>query len=229
MSLLGHTSASVQTPALRCVANVATGSAEQTEAVLGALLVGSGGSLLARLLNSEKREIKKETCWMLSNLTAGSPQQIDAVCASGLVQHLVRVVETEEFDIRKEAAYALCNACIGSSAETLSGLVSLQVLPALIRCLDSADTELVLAVCDALETTLAAGEATAARMPGQLPVNPCVGLIESAGGCEKLEALQEHHSEAVYQRVARILDTFFAEARRPNPNPRHEASASTES
>ena len=31
--LLGHTSPNVQTPALRCIGNVATGTAEQTQAV----------------------------------------------------------------------------------------------------------------------------------------------------------------------------------------------------
>ena len=117
--LVGHTSPNVQTPALRCLGNVVTGNAEQTQAVLACDALSAFG----RLLDTAKKDLKKEACWIVSNVTAGSPQQIDAVCASGLVPSLIRLVDEEEYDIRKEAAYALCNACIGSSQHTLSGLV----------------------------------------------------------------------------------------------------------
>ena len=116
--LLGHTSPNVQTPALRCIGNVATGNAEQTHAVLACDALAAFG----RLIESGKKDLKKEACWIVSNVCA-SATQIDAVCASGLVPSLIRCVDEEEFDIRKEAAYALCNACTGGSQQTLSGLV----------------------------------------------------------------------------------------------------------
>jgi importin subunit alpha-1 len=86
VELMAHTSPNVHTPALRCVGNVATGSAEQTDAVVASDALPMVGSLL---LHVERRETKKEACWMVSNITAGSSSQIDAVCASGIVPHLV--------------------------------------------------------------------------------------------------------------------------------------------
>ena len=116
-ALLAHASPNVQTPALRCIGNVATGTAEQTQAVLQCEALSAVG----RLLVCGKKELKKEACWMISNVTAGSTAQIDAVCASGLVPALIRLVTEEEFDIKKEAA---CVRSLVSPGFSLRGLVS---------------------------------------------------------------------------------------------------------
>jgi len=200
VELLHHACPNVQTPALRCVGNVATGSEDQAQAVLACDAL----SAITRLLESGKRDIKKEACWTLSNLTAGSSAQIDAVCASGLLPSLLHLVRHEEFDIKKEGAHALCNACVGGSAQTISGLVYLGVLPALCSLLEAPDAELLLAVVEALEATLAAGEANSTA-----GVNRCVELIDEAGGIERLEALQLHENAEVYGKVVRLLDTYF--------------------
>ena len=72
----------------------------------------------------------------------------------------------------------------------------LGVLPALCSLLDAPDAELLLAVCEALEATLAAGEANSTA-----GVNRCVELIDEAGGIDKLEALQLHENAEVYTKV----------------------------
>jgi len=200
VELLRHSCPNVQTPALRCVGNVATGSEEQAQAVLACDAL----SAITRLLESGKKDIKKEACWIISNLTAGSSAQIDAVCASGLLPSLLHLVRHEEFDIKKEGAHALCNACVGGSAQTISGLVYLGVLPALCSLLDAPDAELLLAVCEALEATLAAGEANSTA-----GVNRCVELIDEAGGIDKLEALQLHENAEVYTKAVGLLDSYF--------------------
>lgn len=70
-----HPSTAVQTPALRSVGNIVTGDDLQTQIVI------SSGALpaLLSLLSSPKEGIRKEACWTISNVTAGSPQQIQSV------------------------------------------------------------------------------------------------------------------------------------------------------
>lgn len=204
-ALLGHSSPNVQTPALRCIGNVASGTAEQTQAVLQCDALSAVGGLLS----SGKKELKKEACWMVSNITAGSSSQIDAVCASGLIPHLLRLVVEEEFDIRKEAAYALCNACVGGSLPTISGLVSLDVVAALCPLLEAPDTEVLLAVVEALGACLEAGEIS--RQASGDGSNRCIHLIDEAGGIEKLEALQMHDNAQIYEKTSRLLDVYFGD------------------
>ena len=208
-ALLGHSSPSVQTPALRCIGNVATGTAEQTQAVLACDALSAFG----RLIDSGKKELKKEACWIVSNVAAGSALQIDGVCASGLIPPLIRLVCEEEFDIRKEAAYALCNACSGASQQTLSGLVYHGVVGSLCPLLSAPDVELIFAVLEALGAALEGGEAGANGGD-----NRVVQLVEEAGGCEQLEALQMHENPDVYAKVRppRRIDAP-PRARRPPP------------
>lgn len=193
--LLGHTSPNVQTPALRCIGNVATGSAEQTQAVLACDALTAFG----RLVESGKKDLKKEACWILSNITAGSETQIDAVCASGLIPSLIRSVEIDEFDVRKEAAYALCNACTGGSQQVLSGLVYHGVVKSLCSLLEAPDSELIFAVLEGLHAVLDAGEVGANG-----GTNRCVQLVEECGGVDRLEQLQLHENAEVYAKASQV-------------------------
>lgn len=75
----------LQTPALRAIGNIVTGTDEQTQAVLdsGAL------NMFHQLLRHKKANIQKEAAWTLSNITAGKDGQIQEVINAGLVPYLV--------------------------------------------------------------------------------------------------------------------------------------------
>ena len=57
--------------------------------------------LLNLLTTAAKKSIKKEACWTVSNITAGTKDQIQAVIEAGLVPPLVGLLATAEFDIKK--------------------------------------------------------------------------------------------------------------------------------
>jgi len=59
-------------PALRTVGNIVSGSDTQTQAVLDAGLMEQ----MLGLLHSQKRMIRQEACWVLSNIEAGTHSQI---------------------------------------------------------------------------------------------------------------------------------------------------------
>ena len=62
----------VQTPALRSVGNIVTGTDAQTQVMINNSVL----SALGQLLQSPKDSIRKEVCWTISNITAGTAQQI---------------------------------------------------------------------------------------------------------------------------------------------------------
>lgn len=77
-----------QTPALRAIGNIVTGTDEQTQAVLNAGAL----SMFPRLLCHKKANIQKEAAWTLSNITAGKDGQIQEVIDAGLVPYLVNTL-----------------------------------------------------------------------------------------------------------------------------------------
>ena len=81
--------ASSQTPALRSLGNVVTGTDDQTQCVLNAGAL----ALFPALLRHPKPNIQKEAAWTISNITAGKSGQIQEVVDAGLVPILVEVLK----------------------------------------------------------------------------------------------------------------------------------------
>ena len=69
-------------PALRTVGNIVTGDDMQTQVIIGC---GALTCLLHLLKTAQKKSIKKEACWTISNITAGTKDQIQAVIDAGAV------------------------------------------------------------------------------------------------------------------------------------------------
>merc|ERR1712166_918348 len=104
VELLSQSSTKIVTPALRTVGNIVTGNDEQTQEMLFASpdLMPS----LDRLLSHTKKQIQKEVCWTISNITAGTTTQIQAVMDScNVFPRIIDLVNTRDYDIkvRKEA------------------------------------------------------------------------------------------------------------------------------
>ncbi len=72
-----HPQQNVVSAALRAVGNIVTGDDLQTQIILNCQVL----PCLLHLLSSTKEDIKKESCWTISNITAGNRQQIQ-VCPS---------------------------------------------------------------------------------------------------------------------------------------------------
>lgn len=78
-----------QTPSLRAIGNIVTGTDEQTQIVIdsGALAAFPG------LLSHHKNNIQKEAAWTISNITAGRQNQIQTVVDHGLVPYLISILK----------------------------------------------------------------------------------------------------------------------------------------
>lgn len=73
LHLYRHQSPSVLVPALRTVGNIVTGDDLQTQVIINC---GALPCLLNLLTTSHKKSIKKEACWTISNITAGTKEQV---------------------------------------------------------------------------------------------------------------------------------------------------------
>lgn len=100
----------VLTPALRTLGNMVTGDDKVTQRVLDRGLLPAVTKLA---INSPARGIRKETMWLLSNLSAGTQEQIRAVILfenCRLIQAICDAARTAEADVAKEAVWVIANA-----------------------------------------------------------------------------------------------------------------------
>ena len=89
---------------------------------------------LAMKLNSDG-VLLREVCWIISNITAGTEEQIDCIIRSDKFAGLINVLKTESLEIRKEAAWAIANAADGGNNIQIEYLVQKGVIPAFISIL----------------------------------------------------------------------------------------------
>ncbi|KAL7442836.1 hypothetical protein ACHAXH_009544 [Discostella pseudostelligera] len=202
VELLLNPSPAVQTPALRTVGNIVTGDDLQTQLIINCNAL----SCLLALLSSPKKGIRKEACWTISNITAGSKDQIQSVIDNNIIPPLILLLANAEFDIRKEAAWAISNATSGGSPQQIKFLVQQGCIRPLCDLLTVNDVKIVTIALEGLENILNVGEDEANATGSH---NQMATFVAEAEGLNKIEELQQHSNNDIYEKCVKILETFF--------------------
>ncbi|KZV47327.1 importin subunit alpha-1 [Dorcoceras hygrometricum] len=207
VDLLLHMSPSVLIPALRTVGNIVTGDDIQTQHMINHNVLPC---LVNLLTGVHKKSIKKEACWTISNITAGNREQIQAVIEANIIGPLVQLLLNAEFDVKKEAAWAISNATSGGTHEQIKYLVSQQCIKPLCDLLVCPDPRIVTVCLEGLENILKVGEAEK-NLGHTGEVNLYAQMIDDAEGLEKIENLQSHDNNEIYEKAVKILETYWLE------------------
>ncbi|ESQ49490.1 hypothetical protein EUTSA_v10020485mg [Eutrema salsugineum] len=209
-----HRLPSVVTPALRAIGNIVTGNDSQTQHIIDLQALPC---LLNLLKGPYNKTIRKEACWAVSNITAGCQSQIQAVFDADICPALFNLLQNSELDVKNEAAWAICNAIAGGSYRQILFLVNQDCIKPLCHLLTSSETQLVMLCLEALDKILKVGEVCNTRHAEgiyqcpQTHVNPHAQMIEEAEGLEKIESLQSHENNDIYEMAVKILETYWVE------------------
>ncbi|XP_050224127.1 importin subunit alpha-4 [Mercurialis annua] len=207
VELLLHPSPTVLIPALRTVGNIVTGDDSQTQFIIENRALPCLHQLL---IQTHKKSIKKEACWTISNITAGNKLQIQAVIEANIIPPLVHLLQHAEFDIKKEAAWAISNATSGGSHEQIQYLVNQGCVKPLCDLLICPDPRIVTVCLEGLENILKVGEADK-EMGINDGVNLYAQMIDECEGLDKIENLQTHDNNEIYEKAVKILERYWAE------------------
>ncbi|XP_042516060.1 importin subunit alpha-4-like [Macadamia integrifolia] len=207
VELLLHPSPTVLIPALRTIGNIVTGDDAQTQFVIENQVLPC---LYQLLTQNHKKSIKKEACWTISNITAGNRGQIQAVIDANIILPLVQLLQHAEFDIKKEAAWAISNATSGGSHEQIQYLVNQGCIKPLCDLLICPDPRIVTVCLEGLENILKVGEADK-EMGKSDAVNIYAQIIDECEGLDKIENLQNHDNNEIYEKAMKILERYWVD------------------
>ena len=224
VALMAHADDKVATPAQRIVGSLTSGCERHTQAAI------DGGALpgLVPLLRSGRRAVRREACWAVSNIAAGTHVQIGALLATrGMLDAVLEAMRGAEWHVRKEAAWVICNAAAAGSPAHVCTLVAGGVVEPLVDVLASDDERMLTVVLDAVAAILA----IEARFKAD--GNPAAAMCRFAENFEehglivRLEELQSHASTDVYDKAYAILTSYYADDGADEAAPTPAAANST--
>ncbi|XP_038146597.1 importin subunit alpha-8 [Cyprinodon tularosa] len=198
VQLMNSKELSIVTPALRSIGNIVSGSNLHTQMAIDAGAL----NVLPNLLRHPKPTVQKEAAWALSNIAAGPCKQIQQLITCGLLPPLVEVLRNGDFKTQKEAVWAVTNFTSGGTVEQVVKLVQSGALEAIINLLQVKDAKVILVLLEAVNNIFMAAEKL-----GETE-KLCL-LIEELGGLERLEVLQNHPNEMVYQAAHDLIQKYF--------------------
>ena len=190
----------IQINCLRIVGNIASGNANQTQSLIDWGLL----KYLKKTIFNPKKQIRKESAWILSNIAAGTQKQIETLISEDFLPILSQAIKTDEQEIKKECIWAVCNLTSVENPEYLKKILEQGILTIICECLKMEDAK-YLAVClEAFGNLLSFGKKSNPNGP-----NPIVNEVDKMGMFDVLEKLQLHPVEIVYEKTLKILETYF--------------------
>lgn len=189
-------------PSIRIIGNFSTGNELHTEELMKNGIL----DLLKELLGHPKTTIRREICWIASNIAAGTASQVlQLLNHSELLQKIVEALETDVIEVKREICWIFSNlGHLGPKDTVISMYVQFEIMRHFMNLLKAEDTLTLDTSLDCLYRILVIGS-KAAENGRNLMLEQMMGL----NGGELLQQLQHHESMKVYDRVVKILTKFF--------------------
>lgn len=185
LELLSSTSVEVLTPALRTIGNIVLGFEGEVEQMLNLDVL----TKVKPLLEHPDATIRREVCWMVSNIAGNGGPEAEAVLDAGFLPMLLHVYRTEEPPAKTDAIWAICNAATHVSGQHTQQLVQEGAVPILCEMLNREESIAVEFALEAIEKVLRVGRKT--YNEPDVP-NPFSAAVDECGGFAKITELTRH-------------------------------------
>lgn len=178
-------------PLLRTCGNLIAGPNETTQYILDL------GFLTYLPDLSKKVSLRKEICWIISNITAGTKVQIQAILHPDLILQVIEYLKNERWEVKRECAYAIYNIIMGNDIKYIDYIISMGCAKPLCDLLSFSDVKIVKLVLKCINNLLELDE-------------KYFNLVEEYA-LDSIEALQYNSSEEIYEMCINIIEKFFTD------------------
>ncbi|KAF7254279.1 Importin subunit alpha-6 [Varanus komodoensis] len=162
---------------------------------------------LVELLMHNDYKVVSPALRAVGNIVTGDDIQTQAVIDANIFPVLIEILQKAEFRTIKEAAWAITNATSGGTPEQISYLVALGCTKPLCDLLTVMDSKIVQVALNGLENILRHGEQESKQ--NGIGINPYCARIEEAYGLDKIEILQSHENQEIYQKAFDLIEHYF--------------------
>lgn len=161
---------------------------------------------IANLLTSPKKNIRKEAVWSISNVCAGTHEQMEFLLALEVFPKIVNMCIHDDPEIKREAVWAISNAVSGGNPQQVFKIVNSGAIQALCSLLSQKDSRLLSVALEGLNNLLKCGQQNFLDANGN---NPFTEIVEQCDGLTKLEELQRHPNTTIYEKALKIMEVYF--------------------
>jgi hypothetical protein len=169
-------------------------------------VVDSGAlDIFPNLMGHCNKRIRKEVCWMISNIAAGTILQLEALVSKNYLPKLVKVLDTDEMEIKKEAIWAVCNFTLCEKPELIKHNFDNHILETICSIIKYNEPKFIAVGLESLGHLLNCGK----LFPNSDGSNPIIQKLEALNMLDILENLQLHPVQVVYEKTIQLLEKYF--------------------
>ncbi|KAJ5069391.1 importin alpha [Anaeramoeba ignava] len=184
-----------QTPSLKTIGNLLNWKDEMTEKLINYNII----SILFKTFASPISDLKRYSCWALSNICASNIKIQENAIKTGIIQILSQALLKEKFEIQKQAIFGISNLLEINNENLIQEMIKNQVVKGISKLLTINDIQTIQIGLFCWERILTQG----------LNVQNLIDIFEEEEAVSILEKLQNHENQDISNKANEIIENFF--------------------
>ena len=185
-------------PCLRIVGNI---SLESDDLMQIAIDLGCMPAL-KKIIQSSSRVLRKDCCWVISNIAAGTPVQLKQLILEDIISFIPIILKKDDLSVKREALWIIRNMTKKMEASFIDYIINSGVIQALSGLMPITDVKLLSIVLHIIQNCLKKTK----EKYGNCDVT--LELIERTGCLNLLEELQFHKNQIIYNLAIKIIKNY---------------------
>ncbi|CAD8087573.1 unnamed protein product [Paramecium sonneborni] len=188
---------------LRTLGNILTGSEEQTNIVINFGIIQA----FEKLIKNKSQKIRREVCWSLSNIAAGTSYQVKQIIQNdSLLKSLFELLEQGLPDIIEQIAYLMSNSVVYAELKDLDHLVmQYGFIQKMANLLNEKEKKIIRVTLEGIYEILR-------RVQNDARFEQYKKLIVDSNIITIVKSLQNNRSKEIKENASKVIDIFTSKA-----------------